>query len=90
LCPKIRLLSIDHQAGDEDVAYQREGMAMLPQQTAAYWAALEAGADQLHVQAKIREAIRQGRIRVKPALGGGIRITPCNAVTNDATMRLAG
>jgi hypothetical protein len=66
-------------------------MAMLPQQTAAYWAALEAGADQLHVQAKIREAIRQGRIRVKPAPGGGIRIMPCNiAVTNAATIRLAG
>jgi len=64
---------------------------MMPQRSAAYWTKLEAGADQLHVQAQIREAIHQGLIRVKPAPGGGIRIMACRDVaTNKPALRSAG
>jgi hypothetical protein len=45
------------------------------------WKVLEARADQPEVQARIREAIRRGEIRVAPRRGGGIRITPCCGVT---------
>jgi len=64
---------------------------MMPQRSAAYWLKLEASANRFDVQAEIRESIRQGLIRVKPALGGGIRIMACRDVaTNEPALRSAG
>jgi hypothetical protein len=49
---------------------------MEPPRDRAYWTRLEEQADRPDTQAIIREAIRQGFIRVLPKPGGGVQIVP--------------
>jgi hypothetical protein len=50
------------------------------------WAVLEGRADEPEVQARIRDAIRRGDVRVAPRPGGGIRIIP-RAASEPVCMR---
>jgi len=49
---------------------------MTPYVRDSRWQALQAQADRPEVQEQIRHEIRRGTIRVRPAVGGGIRILP--------------
>lgn len=49
---------------------------MMPYVKESRWETLQANAHRPEVQEMIRREIRKGTIRVRPAVGGGIRILP--------------